>query len=300
MTDEPSPPSGEPASGLTGPQRVALGAMVLTAVGVGSLGLWSSTWPAPVPAVPYVADIGGLPTDRPEKTDADIPLPKGVPAPGRGYLDGRADAPIFVQVWSGLQCDICGRFEREATDPLREASDAGNITVEYGFGAFVGPGSEIAANALGCAADQGMFRDFLDLSEDRMPTNDSALEQGFTGKDMLAWGKEIGVPDFPEYKNCVRNGTYLPYVETVMRTMIDADVNHVPALVIDGTNVFGSRMSYRQFLSSIGVAPEEYIPDGKEDTDLWEACGGTSRSLAIKDANPTAEPSETTPDTPAR
>jgi protein-disulfide isomerase len=270
---EPSVPVEKIPIPLSG--KIVLALITLVAVAIAGFGWYSAVTMPDKPVLEPPATVS-VPTDVPAAAPASFPLPRGVTAPGRGYVEGNPDAPAIVQVWSGLQCEPCGRFELDGARPLRDAAKAGTASVEYLYGPIVGPGSELAANALGCAADQGRFHEFRTLMLKHQPSKaeQDAGAPGFTAQNMTDWGQHLQLPDPAAYNECVRTGRYLPYVESVIQTMVTHGLNYSPTVVVNGRSVFGEHIPFWDFLTMLGLPAKGYVnPNASTQKGGWFQCG---------------------------
>ena len=76
---------------------------------------------------------------------------------------GNPEAPVTIVEFGDFQCPFCGKFFRESEPQIIERYvKTGKAKLVYRDYAFLGPESEDAAVAAGCAGEQGKFWEFHD------------------------------------------------------------------------------------------------------------------------------------------
>lgn len=166
-------------------------------------------------------------SDRPEGTGA---VPDGATQAGDGVAVGEPSAPVTIDYWFDFQCPYCAEFENEAGPVLQELVDDGTARVVYHPAAFLGDESYRAANAFGCAIDEGSPVDFLTELFANQPEEGSG---GYTEDDLIAHAESAGI-EGSQFEACVSDGTYSDWGASVTDAMRDQDISETPAVLIDG------------------------------------------------------------------
>lgn len=204
---------------------------------------------APVPAQPE--EYASLGLEYP-----DAATPQGVKEPGRGYFFGEENTDKTILLWIDPQCPSCAFLHKDIGEPLREAVNRGVANVEYFVGPFLGEGSAVAANALGCASDQGKFEEFLDYAYAYQREADRTGSQ-LTQQDMLAWGDTLGIGK-SEYVSCVKNSTYNEYVGNILNIGAKAGIYSIPAVYVNGEDILANLTTFPAFLETIGLPADSF------------------------------------------
>lgn len=148
----------------------------------------------------------------------------GVPLAG----DAAADAPV-IEVWYDFNCPHCAAFEQMNGDTLDELAGSGQATVYQRPITFVAPvaDSQRAANAWGCAVDEGAGREFSEAVF-------AAQGSGFSNDNLLQIGESVGLTS-DSFRSCVEDGTYDRWVEASLNYARDeAQIQSTPTILLDG------------------------------------------------------------------
>ncbi|MFU8772841.1 MAG: DsbA family protein, partial [Anaerolineales bacterium] len=121
-------------------------------------------WLAAIGAVVLVVSFAAYRLlNPPGPVEVVLPVNFSEPANADGTAWGPGNAPVLVEVFSDFQCPFCARFAEEAGYQLQlEYADTGLVRFEYKHFAFLGPESNLAAEASECAAEQGKFWQYHD------------------------------------------------------------------------------------------------------------------------------------------
>ncbi|GAU65976.1 hypothetical protein SSP35_02_03450 [Streptomyces sp. NBRC 110611] len=176
-------------------------------------------------------------TDRAPEDEAEG-KPLIVPANTAGeqrtsIVYGKPDAPHTLTVRTALNCRSCRKAERSLGPAMRQLADQGTYKIEYRLaaspdGAVGDKQDRHALNALGAAAntDVGKFAQYLGallIGDDSAASDEGLLH--------LA-GRVDGLRT-PAFDRTVRELTYLPWVNKVIRTH-DTKTPGFPSLALDG------------------------------------------------------------------
>lgn len=164
---------------------------------------------------------------------ADAAVPAGVEAPDGGAPVGDA-APVVMDEWVDFACPACKLFQESFGDTISDLVAAGDLQVVHHPLAFVTPeGSALAANAFGCAVDQGKTAEYYDA----LFANQGAESQQFTNDQLIAIGADVGLePD--EFTACVEGGTYDGWVANVGAAAAETlPAIRTPTIFLDGEEI---------------------------------------------------------------
>jgi protein-disulfide isomerase len=183
------------------------------------------------------AGVGVAVYNAQSKTPAQVAVPKG--ATTAGIVVGSPDAKVTVDVYLDFLCPVCKQFE-DATGPaLDRYVKAGTVKVDYHPVAFLdrlSAGTRYStrsAAAAGCAADAGVFPQYLRALYAQQPPEGSA---GLTDDELIALGRQAGATS-PSFVSCVKGKRYLDWVAGVTDRASKAGVNATPTVLVDGRPV---------------------------------------------------------------
>lgn len=104
-----------------------------------------------------------------------------------------------VDIWEDFQCPVCARFESVNGSFIDSLVKEGKTKVVYHPLSFIGPESIVAANAAGCAADEGKFLQFHRALYMNQPAENSGA---ITPTWLQLLGTAAGIKS-NKYINCV-------------------------------------------------------------------------------------------------
>lgn len=143
---------------------------------------------------------------------------------------GQASAPVHVEVFEDFQCPACRSFEQGAAPVLRELAGSGRARISYYVLSFIGVESVRAANAAACAADVSPQR-FVDLHDYLYAHQPAERSGGYPTAQLVAAGRSVGLGE--GYADCVRDGRYRDWVDTVNREH-GRRIQATPTVFVDG------------------------------------------------------------------
>ncbi|MBW1604056.1 thioredoxin domain-containing protein [Streptomyces sp. JJ66] len=156
--------------------------------------------------------------------------------------EGKGQAPVTLTVYEDFRCPGCASFETRFKDTLHELVEDGQLRTEYHLvtiidGNMGGNGSRAAANAAHCAKDAGKFTPYHDLLFASQPPEqeDTFADQGY----LIELAGQIPGLDSPEFRSCVRNGTYAEKVRATNAAFTASEHNATPTVLLGGENVYG-------------------------------------------------------------
>ena len=122
-------------------------------------------------------------------------------APRRPGAGQPADAP---------DCNCPRRWAALRGATIDELEKTGKVTANYYMLSFLGP-QKRAANAAGCAQDQGKFKPFYDYLYAHQPPEKTGR---YTTNDLIAAGRAVGITS-PAFDECVTSMKYQNWVTNV-------------------------------------------------------------------------------------
>jgi protein-disulfide isomerase len=168
-------------------------------------------------------------------SNADAAVPAGVTAPDGGAPVGQSSAPVVVDEWLDFQCPACKSFHDQVSGTVDELVEAGDIQIVYHPLSFVVPdASERAANAFGCAIDQGQTAAYHDAL---LENQGAETGGGYTNEQLIGLGEGIGLGE--DFAQCVEDGTYDGWVSNVEAAALEQDppVTGTPTFFMNGEPV---------------------------------------------------------------
>ena len=201
---------------------------VVAVVLVGGLVLLQGTGPAAVDASGLVAPSSPTPVEL-----AD------------GRSNGKADAPVTLDVWSDFQCPACGQFaEIVAPSLVRDYVAPGTLRVVYHDAAFQGARaggsydeSVEAATGARCAADQGRYWPFHDWL---FANQDGENKGAFADARLRAMATSAGL-DVVAWDACRATGDQQRAVRSETGQATASGVNATPTMILNGETIVGLR-----------------------------------------------------------
>jgi protein-disulfide isomerase len=131
--------------------------------------------------------------------------------------------------WVDFSCPACATFTAALGDTISEQVAAGELKVVYHPVSFINAGSARAANALGCAVDQGQTNEFYDAV---FAVQGSESGDGVTNDELIEIGASIGI-ESPEFAQCVNDGTYDGWADNLDAAQLEAGVTGTPTIFLN-------------------------------------------------------------------
>ncbi len=191
-----------------------------------------------------------------QKTDVTATVPKGVQAPAGGVVVGTGTKPA-MDVWEDFQCPACKALEDALGTYIESLGTSGKVKLTYHMLSFLdqnlnNDSSLRAANAAGCAQDQGKFRVYHNEIYKNQPAKEGT---GYTNDQLIQFGKNVGIPDMTTFQTCVNKLTYQSWVNNVQQSGDTAQITQTPTIEIDGKKLdFSGATSYDQIKTQIDKA----------------------------------------------
>jgi protein-disulfide isomerase len=166
-------------------------------------------------------------------TEAAVPVSASV-EDGYGVVFNKelVDVP-FIEIYEDFQCPACGRFEAITGEYIQDLIVTKKAKVAYHTLSFLGPESQLAANAAGCAADQGKFLDFKKILFANQPRENTGTwsTSYFSNLSLV-----LGISD-KAYDTCVANNEYKDWVVNVANEAASRNINSTPTVFINGKEI---------------------------------------------------------------
>lgn len=190
-------------------------------------------------------------------TDTGVALPAGV-LDDLGVPVGTATSPV-MDVYEDFQCPICKVLEENVGPAVAELVDSGRVRVVYHMMSFLdrnlsNDSSTRAANAAGCAQDQGVYAAY----HQQVFANQPDEGVGFTDEQLIAFGESAGVPDMAKFETCVSEETFADWVAQVELRAENDQIHGTPTILVDGTQVdLGQATSWEDYIAQLTAAIDQ-------------------------------------------
>jgi protein-disulfide isomerase len=177
---------------------------------------------------------------RPTPTTADTAevtiahVPAGLAADG--FVLGRADAPVTIDLYEDFQCPACEAWGRNVF-PSLAANElaAGTVRIVFRDMAFLGPESTAAGRAAHAAAQQGRFWDmWATLYANQGRENSGA----FSRARLIAMADRLGL-DVARFEADLDSTAAQAAVDRSRADASRAGVTSTPTLIIEGRAFVG-------------------------------------------------------------
>ena len=176
-----------------------------------------------------------VPTLLSKKTNTNAAIPSSVSVEdGYGMVFNKElqDVP-FIEIYEDFQCPACARFEAIVGEYVEDLINTKKAKVAYHPLSFLGPESQLAANAAGCAADEGKFIQFHKLLYANQPAeNSGAWSAGYFSTLSLGLGIQS-----KDYDKCIANNEYKDWVINVANEGAKRNINSTPTVFINGKEI---------------------------------------------------------------
>jgi protein-disulfide isomerase len=154
-----------------------------------------------------------------------------------GVTVGNPSAPHTVDVYLDFLCPVCRAYEQQSGATLDGLVAAGTAKVVYHPIAILDRLSSTqyssrAAAAAGCAANAGVFPQFVKLLYANQPPENSA---GLPDSRLTALAQQAGAP--ATVGQCIADGTYRDWAAGITDAASKAGVNGTPTVLVDGKSI---------------------------------------------------------------
>jgi protein-disulfide isomerase len=150
---------------------------------------------------------------------------------GDGGVQGPADAPVKIVVFSDFECPFCGRLVPTLSEILKKYP--GKIRIAFrDFPLEFHSNARKAAEAARCANDQGKFWPY----HDRLFEHQDKLGE----KDLLEHAKALEL-DGAAFEKCLQSGKHKGSVERDYKEGTDLGITGTPAAFVNGMKISGAQ-----------------------------------------------------------
>ena len=167
-----------------------------------------------------------------------------------GFVLGRADAPVTIDLYEDFQCPACGGWGRNVFPSIASNElAAGTVRIVFHDMAFLGPESTDAGRAAYAAAQQGRFWDmWATLYANQGRENSGA----FAHDRLIAMADQLGL-DVTRFEADMESSAAQIALERSRADAGRAGVTSTPTLVIDG-HAFVGVQPYADIAAAISAA----------------------------------------------
>lgn len=165
-----------------------------------------------------------------------VSAPERVSADRAGIAVGTG--PVKVDVYLDLLCPACKNLEMQTGPTLRQLIDTKRATVVYHPVAYLDRASTNqystrSAASSACASDQDKFLEYSNALFARQPAEGGP---GLTDDEIIQVAGSVGIVS-PAFAQCVRDGTYRPWIDRVNAAATRRGVVGTPTVFVNGQQV---------------------------------------------------------------
>ncbi|MDX2193389.1 MAG: thioredoxin domain-containing protein [Gemmatimonadales bacterium] len=171
----------------------------------------------------------------------------------RGYVLGRADAPVEVVEYADYQCPACAQFEAvQFPDVRQRLIESGRVRWRYrDFPLDQHRWARLAAHAAACADEQGRFWDVHAL----IYAGQADWERSGDAGDLFAsYGDQAGL-DRAKYDACMQSTRHAGRIQASLNEGMAAGVSSTPTFLIGGRLFAGILAADRLKQIADSIAP---------------------------------------------
>jgi len=177
-----------------------------------------------------------VPTLLSKKSDNSAALPAIASVEdgyGIAFNADLANAPK-IDIYEDFQCPYCAGFEGLTGAYLDELITKKEAKVVYHLMSFIGIESLSAANAAGCAADEGKFLEFHKLLYANQPKSENSGT--WTNEYLKAAGQGVGVTS-QKFSTCIDDLKYANWSKNIANEAGKKNVNSTPTIFVNGKKI---------------------------------------------------------------
>jgi protein-disulfide isomerase len=148
-------------------------------------------------------------------------------------IEGSLNAPVTIIEFGDYQCPHCDAwFKNEEPSIQSSYIDTGKAKLYFVDIPYLGPDSDLAAQATYCAADQGKYWQYHDI----LYANQGGVQSGWASSSPLKqFASTLGL-DTATFNTCLDSGKYTDRVSHNKDVAISAGVQGTPTFFIVGPN----------------------------------------------------------------
>ena len=174
---------------------------------------------------------------RPAPTQDNSPrgqMMRGVVSQTRHFL-GDENAPVTIVEFCDFEVAECAQFANEVYALLKVAYvDTGMVRFGFWPMATVGEGSQLAAEAAECAAEQGAFWQFYQV----VFSGEASSSRDFDNVALNAYAADLGL-DTAAFAECLDLGTFAAVIKDGTATIQNMGLPDVPTFLVNGQALVG-------------------------------------------------------------
>lgn len=182
----------------------------------------------------------------------EVHIPRGANQDGNAIVTG--SGPVIVEDYIDFICPHCKTFHDEAKDTIQQLIDENKITLVQHPVAYLdrfstNRYSTRATAAVGCAADDGKFSEYVDVLFANQPA------EGGPGPDdgeLIRLGLQAGLTD--NFSQCVKDKRYVTWAKKVSDDGGKAGVTGTPTVFVNGKKVQASAAAIVAAVNEAGGA----------------------------------------------
>jgi len=192
-----------------------------------------------------------VPTTIPPTSEAEVETPAAVSpttgptgsggaeedplVPADAHIIGDPDAPVTMVVFSSFTCPACAMFALGTEQEIiANYVRSGKVRIVYRVVA-VGPESELAAEAVECAGDQGGFVDYYRALFENWVSEDPVV---FSRENLRGFAVEVGL-DGDAFLACLDGREYALHVRREFEAAGSLGIEYTPTVFINREGTAG-------------------------------------------------------------
>lgn len=179
------------------------------------------------------------------------PAQKQNVAVGHFPVKGNQDAKVTIVEFADFRCPFCEQFfTNTESQVFKDYVNSGKVKFAFRQFPFLGPASNVAADAAECANDQGKFWEFHDFLYKNQPseTDTSMYNTDTLTQDAVSLGM-----NGDQFRSCLDNKTDDSKAQADYNDGQKANVSGTPTFFINGTPLVGAE-PYSAFQQAIEAA----------------------------------------------
>ncbi|MSP11667.1 MAG: DsbA family protein [Chloroflexi bacterium] len=184
-------------------------------------------------AIPISTQAIDTTTNKPMAFDGTT---VGVTNEGWPYI-GSPNAKVTIVEFADYQCPYCGQFVKEVYPQLKSYLTSGKVRLIFRDFPFLGPESNMAAEAGNCALDQGVdkFWQYHDLLFNKQGEENKG---SFSKDNLKKFAEQVGL-DTKKFSSCLDNGDMSGKVKASLEIGRTAGVSGTPTFFVSGKKIPG-------------------------------------------------------------
>lgn len=170
---------------------------------------------------------------------------------GHFPVKGNANAKVTIIEFADFRCPFCNQFFTSTENQLfKDYVDSGKVKFAFRQYAFLGPASNVAADAAECANDQGKFWEFHDYLYKNQPSEaDTSM---YNTNTLTQAAISLGI-NGDQFRSCLDGKQGDSKAQTDFSDGQKAGVSGTPTFFINGTPLVGAE-PYSAFQQAIEAA----------------------------------------------